>query len=91
MAPHMAPHMALHTTRTRTLAPAHCLRLGGTVAALRGTLTGRGDHAALAWLAVSASDDVTHDRAALAARSRMRQAFLASDTGPPAPPAGTAR
>ncbi|MCX7231084.1 MAG: EpsI family protein [Burkholderiales bacterium] len=65
--------------------------LGAKLATLRGTLAGRGDHAALAWVAVAASDDAAHDRAALAARSRTVQAFLAGYTGPRALPAEAAR
>ena len=65
--------------------------LGAKLATLRGTLAGRGDHAALAWLAVSASDDVARDRTALAARARALQAFLAGYTGPPAAPLESAR
>jgi EpsI family protein len=65
--------------------------LGAKLATLRGTLAGRGDHAALAWVAVAASDDAARDRATLAARSRTVQAFLAGYTGPRALPAEAAR
>ncbi|MFM1987610.1 MAG: hypothetical protein RJA99_567 [Pseudomonadota bacterium] len=49
---------------------------------LVGTLSGRGDHAALAWLAVEAGDDAGRDRARLAARAETVQAFLAGWTRP---------
>lgn len=65
--------------------------LGAKLATLRGTLTGRGDHAALAWLAVPASDDAARDRVALAARAGRVQTFLSGFTGPPALPPEAAR
>ncbi|MEI7447712.1 MAG: exosortase-associated EpsI family protein, partial [Burkholderiales bacterium] len=52
------------------------------LAALGGTLAGRGDHAALAWLVVDASDDAARDRARLSARASAVQAFLAGWTRP---------
>ncbi|RPH46481.1 MAG: EpsI family protein [Burkholderiales bacterium] len=65
--------------------------LGAKLATLRGTLSGRGDHAALAWLAVPASDDPARDRAALAARARAVQAFLGGFTGAASSPPEAAR
>lgn len=54
------------------------------LAGLAGTLAGRGDHAALGWLAVEATEDAAHDRARLAARSPAVGRFLADWTRPPA-------
>jgi exosortase A len=65
--------------------------LGAKLTTLRGTLAGRGDHAALAWLAVPASDDPVRDRAALATRARAVQAFLAGFTRPAAAATESAR
>jgi exosortase A len=60
--------------------------MGAKLATLRGTLAGRGDHSALAWLAVPASEDAARDRVALAARTGRVQTFLSGFTGPSAPP-----
>ena len=48
---------------------------------LRGVVSGRGDHAALAWLVIAASEDAATDRAQLAAHAARLNTFLADWTG----------